>query len=112
MAENSSPLIAEYGRSTCRKNGWKTLNCVSVIPRPCSLDIPTARSIHVVMLSGASADIEALPDSSVITSDHSHVSGKNWRTRRTSARSSEPAAGAAAERAATSANPPDPRGRL
>ena len=49
--------------------------------------MPTALSCQVVIESGAVTPTAPRPDPSVVRSVQSHVSGKNWRTRWTSARS-------------------------
>ena len=75
------------------------------MPRPLSGDTATARRSQVVMESGASTSRVACPPSSVRASSQIHVSGKNCRTRWTSARSPlelvlDPAAPAVVEVAA------------
>src|SRR3954465_5561774 len=55
------------------------------MPSPFLGDKATAFSIQVVMLSGAFNFLAALPVVSVVRPDQTPVSGKNWRTRWTSA---------------------------
>src|SRR5450756_2153800 len=86
LTGNSSPRIAEYGRSADRKNGWKTFNWFSAMPRPLFLDKATALSIQVVIESGTVTFIDALPLASVKIVSHIQVSGKYWRTLCTSAK--------------------------
>ena len=77
--------------SILRKKGWKALSSSSAIPSPLFSDMATARSIHVVMVSGTFTRREALPSDPVVSSSQSQVSGKYCRILSTSTNPSTPA---------------------
>jgi len=82
----------------------ETLMLFSATPSPLSFEIPTTRSIQVVIESGTLTFLISLPPESVVVSNQSQVSGKNWRTLCTSARLPEEAVTGATVRVVVAAS--------